>query len=74
METWDTIRARRNVRQYIDQPIARADLERILEDAVVVMRRSGVRFPQAAPKLFALAACARSSTRLIGVPSVVFPS
>jgi hypothetical protein len=28
METWDTIRARRNVRQYTDQPIARADLER----------------------------------------------
>jgi nitroreductase len=31
METWDTIRARRNVRQYTDQPIAGADLERILE-------------------------------------------
>jgi nitroreductase len=31
METWDTIRARRNVRQYTDQPIARADLERILD-------------------------------------------
>src|SRR4051794_18323748 len=31
METWDTIRARRNVRQYTDKPIARADLERILE-------------------------------------------
>jgi nitroreductase len=31
METWDTIRARRNVRQYTDQPIARDDLERILE-------------------------------------------
>src|SRR5918912_2976855 len=31
METWDAIRARRNVRQYTDQPIARADLERILE-------------------------------------------
>jgi nitroreductase len=31
METWDTIRARRNVRRYTDQPIARADLERILD-------------------------------------------
>ncbi|MCW2704529.1 MAG: nitroreductase [Blastococcus sp.] len=31
METWDAIRARRNVRQYTDQPIAREDLERILE-------------------------------------------
>ena len=31
METWDTIRARRNVRQYTDQPIARDHLERILE-------------------------------------------
>ena len=31
METWDTICARRNVRQYTDQPIARADLERILD-------------------------------------------
>jgi nitroreductase len=31
METWDAIRARRNVRQYTDQPIARGDLERILD-------------------------------------------
>jgi nitroreductase len=31
METWDTIRARRNVRQYTGQPIAREDLERICE-------------------------------------------
>ena len=31
METWDTIRARRNVRLYADQPIARGDLERVLE-------------------------------------------
>src|SRR5690348_6642400 len=31
METWDAIRARRNVRQYTDQPIPRPDLERILE-------------------------------------------
>src|SRR3954464_7480436 len=31
METWDAVRARRNVRQYTDQPIARDDLERILE-------------------------------------------
>ncbi|MGH9087258.1 MAG: nitroreductase family protein [Acidimicrobiales bacterium] len=31
METWDTIRARRNVRQYTDQPIGQSDLERILE-------------------------------------------
>jgi nitroreductase len=31
METWDAVRSRRNVRQYTDQPIARADLERILE-------------------------------------------
>ena len=31
MQTWDAIRARRNVRQYTDQPIRREDLERILE-------------------------------------------
>ena len=31
METWDAIRARRNVRQYTGQPIARTDLERICE-------------------------------------------
>jgi nitroreductase len=31
MKTWDAIRARRNVRQYTDQPIARDDLERICE-------------------------------------------
>ena len=31
MDTWDTIRSRRNLRQYADQPIARADLERVLE-------------------------------------------
>ncbi len=30
METWDTIRARRNVRQFTDRPIAEADLARIL--------------------------------------------
>jgi nitroreductase len=31
METWDAIQARRNVRQYTDRPIPRADLERVLE-------------------------------------------
>jgi nitroreductase len=31
METWDAVRARRNVRQHTDQPIDRDDLERILE-------------------------------------------
>lgn len=31
METWDAVRARRNVRQYSDDPIAREDLERILQ-------------------------------------------
>jgi nitroreductase len=31
METWDAIRARRNVRQFQDRPIDRADLERILD-------------------------------------------
>ena len=31
METWDTVRSRRNVRAYTNQPIARGDLERILE-------------------------------------------
>jgi nitroreductase len=31
VETWDAIRARRNVREYTDQPIAPADLDRILE-------------------------------------------
>ena len=33
METWDAIRARRNVRSYEDRPIAPEDLERILEAA-----------------------------------------
>ena len=31
METWDAIRARRNVRAYTDEPIDAADLDRILE-------------------------------------------
>src|SRR3954452_1783653 len=31
MQTWDVMRARRNVRQFPDQPIPRDDLERILE-------------------------------------------
>jgi nitroreductase len=31
VETWDAIRARRNVRQYSDRPISSADLDRILE-------------------------------------------
>jgi nitroreductase len=31
VETWDAIRARRNVRAYSDRPIAPADLDRILE-------------------------------------------
>jgi nitroreductase len=31
VETWDAIRARRNVRSYDDRPISAADLERILE-------------------------------------------
>ena len=31
METWDTVRARRNVRQYTDRSIAGEDLERILD-------------------------------------------
>ena len=33
METWDAIRARRNVRSYADRPIAREDLDRMLEAA-----------------------------------------
>ncbi len=33
METWDAIRARRNVRSYADRPIATEDLDRILEGA-----------------------------------------
>jgi nitroreductase len=31
VETWDAIRARRNVRSFDERPIAEADLERILE-------------------------------------------
>src|SRR3954463_15878035 len=31
MQTWDVIRARRNVRRYTDRPIPREHLERILE-------------------------------------------
>jgi hypothetical protein len=55
MQTWDAIRARRNVRQNTDQPIAREDLERILEAggagtviaklAADSYRRPGGRFP-----------------------------
>ncbi|MDQ1393005.1 MAG: hypothetical protein QOF30_1982 [Acidimicrobiaceae bacterium] len=33
METWDAIRARRNVRQYEDRPIPPEDLDQILEAA-----------------------------------------
>ena len=33
METWDAIRARRNVREHADRPIAARDLDRILEAA-----------------------------------------
>jgi len=33
METWEAIRARRNVRHYQDRPIPQADLERLLEAA-----------------------------------------
>ncbi|MGZ4132647.1 MAG: nitroreductase family protein, partial [Actinomycetota bacterium] len=33
METWDAIRARRNVRAYAERPIGREDLNRILEAA-----------------------------------------
>ena len=33
METWDAISSRRDVRSYTDQPIASADLDRILEAA-----------------------------------------
>ena len=33
METWDAIRARRNVRSYADRPIEPSDLDRILEAA-----------------------------------------
>jgi nitroreductase len=33
METWDAITARRNVREFTDQPLATADLDRILEAA-----------------------------------------
>lgn len=31
METWDAIRARRNVREYEDRPVSEPDLDRILE-------------------------------------------
>lgn len=31
METWDAITARRNVREFSDRPVSRADLDRILE-------------------------------------------
>jgi nitroreductase len=33
METWDALRARRNVRRYSDRPIPAEDLDRILEGA-----------------------------------------
>jgi nitroreductase len=31
METWDALRARRNVRTFTDQPVPAADLDRVLE-------------------------------------------
>ncbi len=31
METWDAIRARRNVREFASEPVSEADLDRILE-------------------------------------------
>jgi nitroreductase len=31
METWDAIRARRNVRTYKPEPVSAADLDRIAE-------------------------------------------
>lgn len=31
METWDAVRARRNVRHFSDQPISASDIDRILE-------------------------------------------
>jgi len=31
METWDALRARRNVRSFTDEPIAQGDLDRIIE-------------------------------------------
>ena len=34
METWDAIRARRNVRQYTQQPMARAGISRPFEEIV----------------------------------------
>lgn len=33
METWDAIASRRNVRTYRDQPVAEADLDKVLEAA-----------------------------------------
>ncbi len=33
METWDALRARRNVRKYAERPISQEDLDRILEAA-----------------------------------------
>src|SRR5215469_8953831 len=33
MDTWDAIRARRNVRSYQDRPVSDRDLDRILEAA-----------------------------------------
>jgi nitroreductase len=33
METWDAVRARRNVREYLPDPVSAADLERIAEAA-----------------------------------------
>ena len=31
METWDAIRARRNVRQFAGRPISATDLDRVLD-------------------------------------------
>ena len=42
METWDAIRARRNVRSYTGQAIGRADLERVVPIAAETPGRPGV--------------------------------
>ena len=39
METWDAIRARRNVRTYRPDPVAASDLDRITEAAGARRRR-----------------------------------
>jgi hypothetical protein len=62
METWDAIRARRNVRAYTDQPLSSEDLARTLE-----VRGPGAPVRRGGPPR---AVVRRAARRTGGVPEV----